>query len=84
MLSTPMRSAHAVTLGVWLRTGSQDEAANLGGISHFLEHMVFKGTQKRSAFEVAYTFDRLGATVDAFTTKDMVAFTIMVLPEYFK
>ncbi len=84
LLSTPIRSAHAVTLGVWLRTGSQDEAPGLGGVSHFVEHMVFKGTQKRSAFEVAYTFDRLGAAVDAFTTKDLVAFTIKVLPEYFQ
>jgi len=84
LLSTPVRSAHAVTLGVWLRTGSQDEVGELGGISHFLEHMVFKGTRKRSAFDVAYTFDRLGAVVDAFTTKDLVAFTIKVLPEYFR
>ena len=84
LLSTPIRSAHAVTLGVWLRTGSQDEPGELGGLSHFLEHMVFKGTKKRSSFDVAYTFDRLGAAVDAFTTKDLVAFTIKVLPEYFQ
>ena len=84
LLSTPIRSAHAVTLGVWLRTGSQDEPGELGGVSHFLEHMVFKGTKNRSAFDVAYTFDRLGAAVDAFTTKDLVAFTIKVLPEYFR
>ncbi|MCB1184831.1 insulinase family protein [bacterium] len=84
LLSTPIRSAHAVTLGVWLRTGSQDEPADLGGISHFLEHMVFKGSRKRSAYEIALTFDRLGAAVDAFTTKDLVAFTIKVLPEYFR
>lgn len=83
LLSVPMRTAHAVTLGVWLRTGSQDEPSGLGGVSHFLEHIVFKGTQKRSALEVAETFDRIGAAVDAFTTKDMVAFTIKVLPEYF-
>ncbi len=84
LLSTPMRTAHAVTLGVWLRTGSQDEPADLCGVSHFLEHIVFKGTQKRSAFEIAATFDSLGASVDAFTTKDLVAFTIKVLPEYFE
>jgi predicted Zn-dependent peptidase len=83
MLSLPMPTAHAVTLGVWLRTGSQDEPAGLGGISHFIEHIVFKGTQRRSAYEVAETFDRLGAAVDAFTTKDLIAFTIKVLPEYF-
>jgi len=84
LLATNNPAAHAVTLGVWLRTGSQDEAAEIGGISHFLEHMVFKGTTERSAFEVAYTFDRLGAAVDAFTTKDLVAFTVKVLPEYFR
>ncbi len=83
LLSVPMRTAHAVTLGVWLRTGSQDEPSGMGGVSHFLEHIVFKGTRTRSAFEVAETFDRIGAAVDAFTTKDMVAFTIKVLPEYF-
>jgi predicted Zn-dependent peptidase len=83
LLSTPIRSAHAVTLGVWLRTGSQDEPTGMAGLSHFLEHIVFKGTRHRSALEVAETFDRIGAAVDAFTTKDLVAFTIKVLPEYF-
>jgi len=84
LLTTPMRTAHAVTLGVWLRTGSQDEPGDLGGISHFLEHIVFKGSRKRTAFEIAATFDSLGASVDAFTTKDLVAFTIKILPEYFE
>ncbi len=84
LLTTPMATAHAVTLGVWLRTGSQDEPDGLGGISHFLEHMVFKGSTERSAFEIANTFDSMGAAVDAFTTKDAVAFTIKVLPEYFE
>jgi predicted Zn-dependent peptidase len=84
LLTTPMRTAHAVTLGVWLRTGSQDEIADLNGVSHFLEHIVFKGSNKRSAYDIAATFDSLGASVDAFTTKDVVAFTIKVLPEYFE
>ncbi len=84
LLTTPMATAHAVTLGVWLRTGSQDEPDGLGGISHFLEHMVFKGTKDRSSFEIAMGFDSMGAAVDAFTTKDAVAFTIKVLPEYFE
>ncbi len=84
LLSSPMQTAHAVTLGVFLRTGSQDEAPEVGGVSHFIEHMVFKGTEKYSAFELARGFDSIGAVVDAFTTKDMVAFTIKVLPEYFR
>jgi len=84
LLTTPMMTAHAVTLGVWLRTGSQDEPDGLGGISHFLEHMVFKGSLEHTAFEIANSFDSMGASVDAFTTKDAVAFTIKVLPEYFE
>ncbi|HPF69611.1 MAG TPA: pitrilysin family protein [Candidatus Krumholzibacteria bacterium] len=83
LLSVPVPGSHAVTFGVWLRSGSQDEPAGLGGISHFLEHMVFKGSTTRSALEIATVFDSLGATVDAFTTKDLVAFTVKVLPEYF-
>ncbi len=84
LLQTPLRTAHAVTLGVWLRTGSQDETPELGGVSHFLEHMVFKGTHRRGAYELAAGFDSIGASVDAFTTKDLVAFTVKVLPEYFE
>ncbi|MGD9547773.1 MAG: M16 family metallopeptidase [Candidatus Krumholzibacteriia bacterium] len=83
LLSVPMPTAHAVTMGVFLRTGSQDESAALSGVSHFIEHMVFKGSERFSAFEIASGFDAIGASVDAFTTKDMVAFTIKVLPEYF-
>jgi len=83
LLTAPLASSTAVTLGVWLRNGSQEEPASLGGISHFLEHMVFKGTNRRTAFELASGFDAIGAAVDAFTTKDLVAFTVKVLPEYF-
>ena len=84
LLSSPIETAHAVTLGVFLRSGSQDETAATSGISHFIEHMLFKGTERHSAFDLAAGFDALGAVVDAFTTKDMVAFTIKVLPEYFR
>ena len=82
ILTVPVSSAHAISLGVWLRRGSQDEPAGLGGLAHFLEHIVFKGTAERSALDLAVTFDALGAAVDAFTTKDYVAFTLRVLPEY--
>ncbi len=82
LLSRPIPSVHSVALGVWLRWGAQDEPAGLEGLTHFLEHIVFKGTASRSAFEIARAFDSLGVAVDAFTTKDQVAFTIKVLPEY--
>ncbi|NTV04054.1 insulinase family protein, partial [bacterium] len=83
ILTVPVASAHSVSLGAWLRRGSQDEPAGLGGLAHFLEHMVFKGSRRRSAFDLARLFDSVGASVDAFTTKDHVAFTAKVLPEYF-
>lgn len=83
LLETLMPGAHSVSVGVWLRRGSRDEPAGHGGLLHFLEHMVFKGSRTRSALELATGFDALGASVDAYTTKDQVAFTVKVLPEYF-
>ncbi len=83
LLEVPMPGAHSVSFGIWLRRGSSDEAADRSGLSHFLEHIVFKGSQSRSAYEIAAAFDALGASVDAYTTKDHVAFSIKVLPEYF-
>jgi len=82
LLEVPLPGTHSVTLGVWLRSGSRDEPTELGGVSHFLEHIVFKGSVAHTAYEIATGFDRFGVSVDAFTTKDHVAFTITVLPEY--
>jgi len=54
-------SARSVALGFFVRTGSRDENPEVSGVSHFLEHMVFKGTPRRTAFEVNIDFDRIGA-----------------------
>jgi predicted Zn-dependent peptidase len=83
LLTVPVSSAHSISLGVWLRRGSQDEPHGLGGLAHFLEHIVFRGSRNREAFAIAQLFDSLGASVDAYTTKDHVAFILKVLPEYF-
>lgn len=82
LLTVPDPAAHSVACGVWLRHGTQDEPAGLGGLAHFLEHIVFKGSTTRSAYRIARVFDDIGAAVDAFTTKDHVVFTLKVLPEY--
>lgn len=84
LLTVPVPAAQALALGVWVRLGTQDEPAGLGGLSHFLEHIVFKGSVSRSAYDLARAFDAVGAAVDAFSTKDHVAFTVKVLPEYFE
>jgi len=83
LLAVPVRSAHSISLGFWLRHGSEAEPAGWEGITHFLEHIVFKGTRRLDAQALAREFDRLGTSLDAFTTKDHVAFTLRVLPEYF-
>ncbi len=83
LLEIPVQTSLAVSLGVWLRRGSTAETDEFLGASHFLEHMVFKGSTSRSALAIAEAFDSIGAQVDAFTTKDNVAFTLKVLPDFF-
>ena len=72
----------SVSLGVWLTRGSRHEPAALNGVSHFLEHLVFKGTATRSAREIALAMDSLGGQMDAFTTKEYTCFYAKVLDEH--
>jgi predicted Zn-dependent peptidase len=82
LLEVSAPAALAVSFGFWLRRGSTVEAPDRGGVLHFLEHIVFKGSRQYPALAIAEAFDAIGAAVDAFTTKDYVAFTVKVLPEY--
>jgi predicted Zn-dependent peptidase len=72
----------SVTLGVWLKKGSRHERQEDNGISHFIEHLVFKGTKTRSAQEIALVIDRLGGQVDAFTGKEYTCFYFRALDEH--
>ncbi|WP_112180890.1 MULTISPECIES: pitrilysin family protein [Paraliobacillus] len=72
-------SVRSVTIGVWVRTGSRDETLDNNGISHFLEHMFFKGTKKRTAKEIAEEFDAIGGQVNAFTSKEYTCYYAKVL-----
>ncbi|MDO5044278.1 MAG: pitrilysin family protein [Coriobacteriia bacterium] len=74
VLSEAMPGVKSAALGVWMRVGSRDEAANEAGLSHFLEHMMFKGTEKRSAFEISEAFEAMGAEFNAFTTKETTCY----------
>ena len=69
-----MEGLLSVTMGILVGTGACAETENEDGISHFIEHMQFKGTQKRNAFEISDAFDRLGAQVNAFTGKDITCY----------
>ena len=72
----------SVALGFFVRTGSRDETPEVSGVTHFLEHMVFKGTPRRSALDVNRDFDRIGADYNAFTSEENTVFHAAVLPEY--
>jgi predicted Zn-dependent peptidase len=72
----------SVAVGVWVDTGSRHEPAELGGISHFIEHLVFKGTESRSAEDIARAVDSVGGQMDAFTTKEHTCFYVSVLDEH--
>jgi predicted Zn-dependent peptidase len=87
VLTEHMPGLRSVTAGIWVRRGSRHEAPELNGICHFIEHAVFKGTQRRSARDIAVESDRLGGNLDAFTTHEMTGFAVKVadrsLPEAF-
>ncbi len=74
--------SYTAAAGFFVRTGSRDEQAEVMGVSHFLEHMMFKGTPRRSADDVNRQFDELGANYNAFTSQEMTAFWAHVMPEY--
>jgi predicted Zn-dependent peptidase len=72
-------SVRSVAIGIWIGTGSRNETPELNGVSHFLEHMFFKGTKTRSAREIAETFDSIGGQVNAFTSKEYTCYYAKVL-----
>jgi predicted Zn-dependent peptidase len=82
IITEQMDHIRSVSLGVWLKVGSRDEQAEENGLSHFVEHMVFKGTEHRSAEEIARQVDSIGGNMDAFTGKEMVCFNMIVLDEH--
>ncbi|MGG1245792.1 pitrilysin family protein [Bacillus spizizenii] len=75
-------TVRSVAIGVWIGTGSRHETPEINGISHFLEHMFFKGTSTRSAREIAESFDRIGGQVNAFTSKEYTCYYAKVLDEH--
>src|SRR4051812_11239036 len=74
--------SHSVALGLFVKTGSRDEDQKIVGVSHFLEHMMFKGSDKYTWEDVNRIFDELGARYNAFTSQEMTAYYANVLPEF--
>ena len=74
-------NAHTAACGFFVRTGARDESTDVMGVSHFLEHMMFKGTKRRTADDVNREFDEIGARYNAYTTSEMTTFYASILPE---
>jgi predicted Zn-dependent peptidase len=81
VLTESIPHVRSVSMGVWIDSGSRDESLALNGISHFVEHMVFKGTTSRNAQQFAREVDSIGGNLDAFTGKESICFNIKVLDE---
>ncbi|GGE25094.1 peptidase M16 [Marinithermofilum abyssi] len=82
VVAEKISSVRSIAFGLWIGTGSRQENARNNGISHFLEHMMFKGTKNRTARELAETFDEIGGQVNAFTSKEMTCYYAKVLDQH--
>src|SRR5438874_9528249 len=79
ILTEFMPGLRSATVGIWVRRGSRHEPPELNGICHFIEHAVFKGTRRRTTFDIAVESDRLGGHFDAYTSHELTGFTLKVV-----
>ncbi|MCL2176964.1 MAG: insulinase family protein [Firmicutes bacterium] len=78
----PINTLRSVTIGIWVGVGSANEADDVNGISHYIEHLMFKGTKTRTAFEIADTIDSLGGQINAFTSKEATCYFVRCIDEH--
>ncbi|HUB34739.1 MAG TPA: pitrilysin family protein [Bryobacteraceae bacterium] len=82
IITEAMPHVRSVSVGIWVGSGSRSETPEQNGISHFIEHMLFKGTTRRSAEDIARSVDSIGGNLDAFTAKELVCFNTKVLDQH--
>lgn len=82
ILTEKIPAVRSVAVGIWVKVGSRDEAKNIAGISHFIEHMMFKGTKNRTAKDLAEALDAVGGQLNAFTSKEYTCYYAKVLDEH--
>jgi predicted Zn-dependent peptidase len=82
VITETMQHVRSVSVGIWVRNGSRREVPSENGLAHFLEHMVFKGTERRTAEDIAREMDSVGGMLDAFTSKEQICFNAKVLDEH--
>jgi predicted Zn-dependent peptidase len=81
VISEEIEHVHSISIGVWVACGSRHEDQETNGAAHFIEHMLFKGTERRSAFDIAAAIDSVGGVMNAFTSKELTSFYIKI-PDY--
>jgi predicted Zn-dependent peptidase len=82
VVTEEMPQVRSVSVGVWIKNGSRNESEQNNGISHFIEHLLFKGTKKRTARQIARTLDRVGGRLNAFTGKELTCYYVQVLDKH--
>src|SRR5574337_46981 len=82
VVSETLPKSRAVSIGVWVKVGSRHEAPESGGVSHFIEHLFFKGTEKRSAKDIAIAMDSIGGEMNAFTSQETTTYYVKVVDEH--
>ena len=82
LLHEHMPHRSSISLGVWLKAGSRDEPSSRAGVTHFLEHMLFKGTERRSAYDISASLEAKGGHLDAFTAREHVCYSARALAEH--
>ena len=82
IITKKMLHVHSVSMGVWVNVGARDESPAKSGLSHFIEHMIFKGTKKRTAFQIAKEFDAIGGQTNAFTSAENTCYHAKVMVTY--
>jgi len=82
VISERVPGVESVSIGIWVHVGSRDEPARISGVSHLIEHMVFKGTKKRSAVEIAEALESLGGSINAFTSREHTCYYVRILSDH--
>jgi predicted Zn-dependent peptidase len=82
IVSEKIPSVRSISIGVWVKSGTRNESERCNGVAHFLEHMMFKGTEKRSALEIARSLESVGGYLNAFTSKEQTCFYAEILDEH--
>ncbi len=82
VVSETVPKSRSISIGVWVKVGSRHESPQIGGVSHFIEHLFFKGTEKRTAKDIAIEIDALGGEMNAFTSQEATTYYVKVLDEH--